>query len=81
MEIDNSNVREMQIRQLERLREGRDEKKVEEVLAKLEASARLERSTSGADDPYNLMRLSIEAAGARCTLGEISFALEKVWGR
>jgi len=81
LQIDNSSVREQQIAQLDKLRSERDEEKVVVALAKLEASARLERNTSGGDDPDNLLRLSIEAAKVRCTLGEISFALEKVWGR
>jgi methylmalonyl-CoA mutase len=54
---------------------------VNDALSRLEASARLERNTSRGDDPDNLMALSINAAKARCTLGEISFALEKAWGR
>eukprot|EP00979_Chaetoceros_neogracilis_P000890 scaffold187_cov266-Chaetoceros_neogracile.AAC.20 len=81
LQIDNSSVREQQIVQLEKLKSERDEKKVAAALAKLEASARLERNTSRGDDPDNLLRLSIEAAKVRCTLGEISYALEKVWGR
>jgi len=81
LQIDNSSVREQQIAQLEKLKSERDEKKVAAALAKLEASARLERNTSRGDDPDNLLRLSIEAAKVRCTLGEISYALEKVWGR
>jgi len=81
LQIDNSSVREQQIAQLERLKAERDETKVAEVLCRLEASATLERNTSAHDDPDNLLRLSIEAAKVRCTLGEISYALEKVWGR
>jgi methylmalonyl-CoA mutase len=81
LQIDNSSVREQQIAQLERLKADRDETKVAEVLCRLEASAILERNTSAHDDPDNLLRLSIEAAKVRCTLGEISYALEKVWGR
>jgi len=81
LQIDNSSVRDQQIAQLERLKAERDENKVAEVLGRLEASARLERNTSASDDPDNLLRLSIEAAKVRCTLGEISSALEKAWGR
>jgi methylmalonyl-CoA mutase len=50
-------------------------------LARLEASARVDHSTSKGDNPDNLLQLAVEAAQARCTLGEISMALEKVWGR
>jgi len=81
LQIDNSSVREQQIAQLNKLKNERDESEVQKVLLKLEKSARLEHSTSRGDDPNNLLRLSIEAAKARCTLGEISAALENVWGR
>mmetsp|Transcript_5074 Transcript_5074/g.14581 ORF Transcript_5074/g.14581 Transcript_5074/m.14581 type:complete len:447 (+) Transcript_5074:901-2241(+) len=81
LRIDNSAVREKQIARLEKLRASRDNAAVQGVLDRLENSARLERSTSRGDDPDNLMRLSIEAAKVRCTVGEISLALEKAWGR
>lgn len=81
LQIDNSAVREFQISQLKKLKSERNDEDVAGALAKLEESARLERNTSHWDDPYNLMQLSINAAKARCTLGEISFALEKAWGR
>jgi len=81
LQIDNSAVKSQQISQLEVLKRERDEDEVKIALGRLEASARLGRNTSRGDDPDNLLRLSIEAAKARCTLGEISFALEKVWGR
>ncbi len=81
LQIDNTTVREFQIAQLEKLKSERDDEEVEYALSKLEASARLERSTSSGDDPDNLLSLSIDAAKARCTLGEISLALEKAWGR
>jgi len=81
LQIDNSAVREQQISQLEQLKKERNEDEAQEALMRLEASARLDRNTSHGDDPDNLMRLSINAAKARCTLGEISFALEKAWGR
>ena len=81
LKIDNTAVREKQILRLENLKKERDDIAVKIALDKLEASARLDRNTSKGDDPQNLMRLAIDAAGARCTLGEISFALEKAWGR
>jgi methylmalonyl-CoA mutase len=81
LQIDNLAVREFQIAQLEKLKSERDNEEVKDALSRLEASARLERNTSRGDDPDNLMALSINAAKARCTLGEISFALEKAWGR
>ena len=42
---------------------------------------REEISTSRGDYPHNLLRLSVEAAAVRCTFGEISYVLEKRWGR
>jgi methylmalonyl-CoA mutase len=81
LQIDNTAVRTFQINQLETLKSERDEEEVQDALSRLEASARMEHSTSRGDDPNNLMALSINAAKARCTLGEISFALEKAWGR
>ena len=81
LQIDNTAVREYQISQLEKLKSERDDEEVKDALSQLESSARLDRSTSRGDDPDNLMLLSINAAKARCTLGEISFALEKAWGR
>jgi len=81
LQIDNTTVREFQIAQLEKLKGERNDEEVKRALSKLEASARLERSTSSGDDPDNLLSLSIDAAKARCTLGEISLALEKAWGR
>lgn len=71
--IDNSKVRDSQIKRLKDIRAKRDSKKVEEALAALEECA---RSGKG-----NLLELSIQAARVRCTLGEISDALENVFGR
>src|SRR5205085_10379597 len=66
-------VREAQIASLKKLRAERDPAKVEATLNALTEAA---RSGSG-----NLLELSIEAARARATVGEISLALEKVFGR
>ena len=73
LEVDNSAVRESQIKQLKELRANRDSAKVAACLAAITASA---KSGTG-----NLLALSIEAAQARATLGEISDALEVVYGR
>lgn len=81
LQIDNSVVLSQQIEQLNRLKGERDDAEVKAVLKKLEYSANLTYNTSHPDDPNNLLRLSIEAAKKRCTLGEISNALEKAWGR
>jgi methylmalonyl-CoA mutase len=72
-EIDNTAVRQAQIARLERLRASRDAGRVEAALAALTGAA---QSGEG-----NLLELAVEAARARATVGEISQALEKVWGR
>ena len=73
LEVDNTVVREAQLKRLAKLREMRDETKCRQQLAALTKCA---ESGEG-----NLLALSIEAARARATLGEISDALEKPWGR
>ncbi|RYZ66074.1 MAG: methylmalonyl-CoA mutase, partial [Proteobacteria bacterium] len=71
--VDNAAVRRTQIERLEQLRRERDPQRVEEALAGLTACA---ESGNG-----NLLELAIVAARARATVGEISLALEKPWGR
>ncbi len=73
LEVDNSVVRDTQIRQLQELRAARDENKVKAALAALEDCAR----NGGA----GLLACAIEAARVRATLGEISMAMENVFGR
>jgi methylmalonyl-CoA mutase len=73
LEVDNSAVRETQIKQLEELRKNRDEVAVRKSLLKI-----TEAASSGKG---NLLALSIEAAKLRASLGEISEAVEKVSGR
>ena len=72
LKVDNSSVRAQQIEKLRRLRAERDPKAVERALDAL---------TQGAKSGANLLALSIEAARAKATVGEISFALEKVFNR
>jgi len=72
-EVDNGAVRDSQLRRLAQVRAARDGHAVEEALAALTASA---GSGEG-----NLLELAVQAARARATLGEISAALEKVYGR
>ena len=72
-EIDNTAVREAQVRRLERIRATRDAAKVRQTL---DALTRCAESGQG-----NLLALAVEAARARATVGEISDALEKKWGR
>ncbi len=73
LEVDNTAVREAQIRRLQKLRAERDEARVTAALAAITQAA---ENKSG-----NLLALSVEAARARATLGEISSAMEKVFGR
>jgi methylmalonyl-CoA mutase len=65
LQIDNTDVRLKQIARLEKIKTERDEVAAQNVLARLEASARLDRSTSRGDDPDNLMALCIEASRLR----------------
>lgn len=81
LQIDNTEVREKQIARMTEIRANRDESAAQAALEKLEASARKTTSTSKGDDPDNLLNLCIECARARCTLGEMSLALENAWGR
>lgn len=73
LEVDNQTVRRQQIERLEQIKNKRDTAKVAECLAQLTASA---RSGEG-----NLLELAVDAARNRATLGEISDALETVFGR
>jgi len=73
LEIDNVAVRESQVARLAELRASRDGAKVAAALAALTAAAK-----SGAG---NLLALAIEAMRLRATVGEVSDALEQVWGR
>ncbi len=73
LDIDNTAVREKQIARLKKIKSERDNEKVQKALEKLTKAAR-----TGED---NLLKLSVEAARLRATVGEISYALEKVYGR
>ena len=73
LDVDNTKVRESQIKRLNELRANRDEAKVK---AALEAITKAAREKSG-----NLLELAIEAAKVRASLGEISDACEEVAGR
>ena len=72
LEVDNAKVRANQIGRLRKLREDRDDAKVVAALDALEAGAR---------GDANLLELCVEAARARASLGEISDALERAFGR
>jgi methylmalonyl-CoA mutase len=72
LRVDNGNVRAMQIDKLKRLRAERDEGAV---------AAALDALTQAAGGSGNLLALAVEAARAKATVGEISAALERAWGR
>ncbi|MEJ2753007.1 MAG: methylmalonyl-CoA mutase family protein, partial [Chloroflexota bacterium] len=73
LDVDNTEVRRQQIARLEKLKRERDNDAVEKALNALTDAAKKETG--------NLLALSVEAAKARASLGEISDALEKVYGR
>jgi methylmalonyl-CoA mutase len=73
LDVDNAAVRTAQIARLDRVRQTRDKLRVEAALAALTDAARTGEG--------NLLALSIEATRARATVGEISDALEAVYGR
>lgn len=73
LDVDNAKVRAQQIERLQQLRQQRDTEKVQQALDALTKAA---ETGNG-----NLLELSIEAARLRASLGEISLALEKVFGR
>ncbi|MFC7792540.1 methylmalonyl-CoA mutase [Streptomyces cinereoruber] len=72
LKVDNSSVRAQQIAKLRRLREERDETACRDALDAL---------TRAAGGDGNLLELAVNAARAKATVGEISDALEKVYGR
>jgi methylmalonyl-CoA mutase len=77
LKIDNAGVRAEQADKLRRLREERDEAATQRALDALTAAA---AAKSGGLE-HNLLTLAIDAARAKATVGEISDALEKVYGR
>lgn len=75
--IDNSSVRQSQIARIQSMRAGRDSGEAQAALEALTASSKAKEFT----EENNLLHLAIRAARARCTVGEISDALEAGWGR
>ncbi len=73
LEIDNTQVRREQISSITKIKNNRDEEKCKMALKSLTKAAKEKRG--------NLLELSITAARERATIGEISYALEKVFGR
>jgi methylmalonyl-CoA mutase len=73
LDVDNTKVRTQQIERLKKLKAERDPVKVEQALNALTEAAKTGKG--------NLLELAVNAAEVRCTLGEISSALEKEFGR
>lgn len=73
LKVDNRAVREAQIERLKKLRKERNQSKVEQALEALTKAAQ--------DNNGNLLDLAVKAAREKATVGEISSALEKVYGR
>jgi methylmalonyl-CoA mutase len=79
LEVDQAKVHKQQIDRLEKLKAERDNKKVEQALYDLTQAAGILNQDEELD--YNLLELVVQAARVRATLGEISAALEKSFGR
>ncbi|MDQ1538593.1 MAG: methylmalonyl-CoA mutase, partial [Actinomycetota bacterium] len=79
LKIDNREVRSQQLEKLRRLREERDEGETIAALDRLTNAAGT--ASTGESDDGNLLKLAIDAARAKATVGEISDAMEKVFGR
>src|SRR3546814_5977438 len=72
LDVDNAKVREAQIARINRIKAARDEAK---------AQAALDALRDGAKGKGNLLALAVDCARERCTLGEISLAMEDAFGR
>jgi methylmalonyl-CoA mutase len=82
LRVDNAEVRRLQKEKLDRLRAGRDPVALNSALSALTAAAAAAQDGSRPSGmAQNLLALSIDAARAQATVGEISDALEKVYGR
>ncbi|MFW3169897.1 methylmalonyl-CoA mutase [Geodermatophilus sp. CPCC 206100] len=79
LRVDNADVLAQQKAKLAELRASRDGSAVEETLRRLTDAARA--AAEGRRDRPNLLELAVAAARAQATVGEISDALEEVWGR
>ncbi len=77
LEVDNQDVRRKQIERLEKIKAERNNEEVERILNKITEVT--EHASGSFDD--NLLAIAVEAARKRATLGEISYAMEKIAGR
>jgi len=83
LEVDNQEVRRQQLERLASIKASRDEAAVKKTLAKLTEAAKLKMESGDQNLPAdkNLLALAVNAARQRATLGEISSALEAIFGR
>ena len=80
LSVDNTAVRQSQLARLERVRAARDPRAVAAALEALRAAAKAATADEPRSMETNLLHLSVEAARARCTVGEISDALRLEFG-
>ncbi|GAA0946671.1 methylmalonyl-CoA mutase [Pseudonocardia zijingensis] len=81
LKVDNAGVRREQLEKLRRLRAERDDREVDAALSALTSAAAAIAEGSPRSDEQNLLALSVAAARAKATVGEMSDALEKVFSR
>ncbi|MDD7938807.1 methylmalonyl-CoA mutase [Actinomycetospora lutea] len=82
LKVDNADVLRQQVERLKQLREDRDDEAVRSALQQLTNAARAaSEGTRDGDLDGNLLKLAIDAARAKASVGEISDALEEVYGR
>ncbi|WP_344018006.1 methylmalonyl-CoA mutase [Pseudonocardia kongjuensis] len=81
LKVDNAGVRREQLEKLQKLRAERDDRALDESLRRLTAVAEKIAEGGRRDDADNLLGLAVDAARNKATVGEISDALEKVFGR
>jgi hypothetical protein len=80
--VNNATVYASQIARLEAIHASRDSEAVSGALRALTVAASgLDQASDRSSDEHNLLRLAVNAARLRATVGEISGALEEVWGR
>lgn len=79
LEVDNAKVREQQVQRLADIKSTRNETTVQEALDQIEQAA--QKAVGNDGERENLLALAVTAARARATLGEISDAMERAFGR
>ncbi|WP_371815664.1 methylmalonyl-CoA mutase [Flagellimonas sp. 389] len=79
LEVDNDKVRKQQVAQIEHIKSTRNESAVQEILSQITLTSKKAKENEA--ERENLLALAVKAARARATLGEISDAMEEVFGR